>query len=222
MRRHLLLFDCDGTLVDSQNDIVTAMDHAFQNQGLVPPPRAATLAIVGLSVPEAIALLAPALDDEQRAAIARAFRSGSPSQQAAGGREGHLYPGAAESIARHGRDDRFALGVATGKSRRGVMRLFDQQGWHTYFATVQTADTNRSKPDPEMILTAMAETGIAAEHTLMIGDTSFDMAMARAAGVNAVGVSWGYHPVAMIRGGGADHIVHTFEELDAFIAGWLT
>ena len=87
---------------------------------------------------------------------------------------------------------------------------------------MQTADTNRSKPDPDMIETAMAEVGVEPRHTIMIGDTSFDMAMARAAGVSAVGVTWGYHAEAMIRSGGADRIVHTFEELDAFIGGWLT
>ena len=220
MRRYLLLFDCDGTLVDSQNDIVAAMDFAFHSQGLTPPTRAATLAIVGLSVPEAIGVLAPTVGEHRRAAIADAFRTGAPALQTAGGRQNLLYTGAEDAIVGLARRQHLVLGVATGKSRRGVKRLFDQYGWHGHFATVQTADTNRSKPDPDMILTAMAETGIGRAETLMIGDTSFDMEMARAAGVTGVGVSWGYHPEDLVRAAGAQAMVHSFDDLDAFIGQW--
>ena len=213
MSRTLILFDCDGTLVDSQHDIVMAMDHAFSSQGLTPPTRAATLGIVGLSVPEAIGRLAPTLPASVREILAREFRTGAHSQRVAGGRENPLYPGALEAVAQLARDEGVVLGVATGKSRRGVHRLFDQHGWHPHFATIQTADTNRSKPDPDMILTAMAEVGIEPARTMMIGDTSFDMAMARAAGVTAIGVAWGYHPEQAIIEAGAHGVVHSFAGL---------
>ena len=217
MPRHLFLFDCDGTLVDSQHDIVTAMDYAFANQGLVAPARAATLAIVGLSVPEAITTLAPALSASTREKLAADFRTGSPEQRETGGRDNPLYPGAVDIITCYSQRDDIVLGVATGKSRRGVHRLFDQHGWHGHFATVQTADTNRSKPDPEMIAAAMAEVGVETQHTIMIGDTSFDMAMAHAAGVRSIGVTWGYHPHEALITAGASTIVQSFPELRAVL-----
>ena len=217
MSRHLILFDCDGTLVDSQHDIVTAMDHAFTAHGLAPPAKAATLSIVGLSVPEAIRALMPNVSPALLETLARDFRAGAPTQRVTGGRDNPLYPGALDAITELARRDDTVLGVATGKSRRGVDRLFDQYGWHAHFATVQTADTNRSKPDPDMILTAMAETGVGPERTMMIGDTSFDMAMARAAGVTAIGVTWGYHAHSSIVEHGAQAVVHSFAELLATI-----
>ena len=212
MPRYLLLFDCDGTLVDSQHDIVMAMDHAFTTHGLTPPPRAATLGIVGLSIPEAIQALAPSLTDDMRHKLMTEFRLGAPAQRT-GVRDHILYPGAQETILHFAREKDVVLGIATGKSRRGVQRLFDLHGWHRHFSTVQTADTNRSKPDPEMIVTAMSEVGVGPEDTIMIGDTSFDMTMARGAGVSAIGVTWGYHPEASIRDAGAQMIVRSFADL---------
>jgi phosphoglycolate phosphatase len=157
--------------------------------------------------------LAPTLSADVREALAHDFRIGAPAQREPGGRDNPLYPGATELIARYaGRDD-VVLGVATGKSRRGVHRLFDQYGWHGHFKTVQTADTNRSKPDPEMITAAMAEVSVEPAHTIMIGDTSFDMAMANSAGVHAIGVTWGYHPPHALTAAGAPTIVQTFADL---------
>ena len=107
------------------------------------------------------------------------------------------------------------LGIATGKSRRGVAHLVERHGWARVFATIQTADDAPSKPDPAMLLRAMEATGARPADTAMVGDTSFDMAMARAAGVRAIGVSWGYHPVAALREAGAETIIDRFEALDA-------
>ena len=217
MSCRLIIFDVDGTLVDSQHDIVAAMDHAFAAQGLTPPSRAATLAIVGLSVPEAIRSLAPHLDIHRQEVIARTFRAGSPAQRLAGGKQDLLYPGALGAVTALAAREHIVLGVATGKSRRGVERLFDNYRWHDHFATMQTADTNPSKPDPGMILAAMAETGTKPAETIMIGDTSFDMAMARAAGATAIGVAWGYHPVAELEIAGAHTIAADFAALLAAI-----
>lgn len=215
MNRYLILFDCDGTLVDSQHDIVAAMDHAFESVGLLPPARARTLGIVGLSVPEALRTLAPGLDGRQYEALADAFRRGGPALRGAERKQDLLYPGARELIAAlAGRED-IVLGVATGKSRRGVARLFEAYAWHEHFATIQTADTNPSKPDPAMIITAMTDVGVAPEHTVMIGDTSFDMAMARAADVRAIGVAWGYQTITELNTAGAHSIVHDFAGLSA-------
>jgi phosphoglycolate phosphatase len=98
------------------------------------------------------------------------------------------------------------LGVATGKSDRGLALCLDHHGLSQRFVTLQTADRHPSKPHPSMIETAMAEAGAAPETTVMIGDTSFDMAMARAAGVVAIGVAWGYHPREELIAAGADYI----------------
>ena len=94
-----------------------------------------------------------------------------------------------------------------------MARLFDREGWHSHFATIQTADDNPSKPHPSMILKAMAETGVEPEHTVMIGDTSFDMEMARSAGVGAVGVGWGYHTADRLHAAGAHVVVADAAEL---------
>lgn len=218
MSRWLILFDCDGTLVDSQHDIVAAMEHAFTHHGLTPPSRPQTLSVVGLSVPQAIRTLAPAMSAEVQDSLAREFRLGAPHHRGKGGRNNPLYPGAHDAVVGLAAADDIVLGVATGKSRRGVQRLFDQHGWHDHFKTIQTADTNRSKPDPDMIVTAMGETGIEPEHTIMIGDTSFDMQMARAAGVIAVGVTWGYHPEEEVKRAGAHDLVRSFDDLIALLA----
>jgi phosphoglycolate phosphatase len=221
MKRQLVLFDCDGTLVDSQHDILAGMSHAFEVCGLAVPTRLETLSIVGLSVPEAMVALVPGASAVTLAALAAAFRAGAPARNAAGGNSDPLYPGAAELIARLARRDGLALGVATGKSRRGVTRLFDRYGWHPHFETIQTADTNPSKPHPGMIITACAETRVELEHCLMIGDTSFDMAMAGAARVRGVGVAWGYHAVPAIKAAGAHVIVNDFDALRITIEAWL-
>ena len=113
------------------------------------------------------------------------------------------------------------LGIATGKAYRGVLHLFDSYGWHDHFVTVQTADRAPSKPNPGMILQAMEQTGIAPEHTVMIGDASFDMEMAVAAGVTGIGVTWGYQSETSLRQSGAVHMVHDYQELQALLLGML-
>ena len=210
----LILFDCDGTLVDSQNAIAAAMDDAFGAQRLAAPSRARTLSIVGLSLPEAIAKLAPTEAVETQVRLAEGYRAAAQRIRLAHA-EDPLFPGADQAVRVLAARAGTLLGTATGKSRRGVERLIAHQRWEGLFATLQTADDNPSKPDPGMILRAIAETGAAAVDTVMIGDTTFDMEMARAAGVRAIAVSWGYHPVSDLRSAGADVVVDTFEQLVA-------
>jgi phosphoglycolate phosphatase len=109
-----------------------------------------------------------------------------------------LYPGAREAIDHLRGIPEVVLGVATGKSRRGLDKLIEAHGLENVFVTQQVADFHPSKPHPSMLLQAMAETGIAAGDTVMIGDTSFDMDMAATAGVCGLGVGWGYHPVTAL------------------------
>ncbi|OYY69703.1 HAD-IA family hydrolase [Sphingomonas sp. 28-63-12] len=209
----LAIFDCDGTLVDSQHNICRAVEEAFDSARLVPPPRAAIRRIVGLSLVEAMRLLLPTADpglhqslaDDYKAAFFRLRSSGAMAEEP-------LYDGmlgALDQLSASG----WTLGVATGKSDRGLTHILTHHGILDRFVTLQTADRHPSKPHPSMIETAMAEAGALAGDTVMIGDTSFDMAMARAAGARAIGVAWGYHPAQELLAAGADVIVATVDAL---------
>lgn len=213
----LIVFDCDGTIVDSQAGIVLSMDHAFSSLGLVAPSRAATLSVVGLSLPEAFAALAPDHDRATRAELAERYKSAFRDLKHDPSETEVLFPLAKETIAHLALRDDHLLGIATGKSRRGVDRLFSREGWHESFSTIQTADDHPSKPHPSMLLRAMLETGTTPDLTVMIGDTTYDIEMARAAGVAAIGVAWGYHEVAMLTEAGAHVIIERFEDLPAAI-----
>lgn len=209
----LVIFDCDGTLIDSQHNIRAAMTYAFEAHGLDAPVREAVLGVVGLSLPQTFEVLAGDHPREIQHSLAQHYRDAfltGPLRERA---HEPLYPGIGETVAAlAGREDHF-LGVATGKSRRGVARLFDREGWHSHFHTIQTADDHPSKPDPSMILKAMAETGIGPESTVMVGDTSYDMEMARRAGVGAIAVTWGYHVVPRLMSAGAHVVVRDGEGL---------
>jgi phosphoglycolate phosphatase len=213
----LVIFDCDGTLVDSQNAIFAAMHHAFSTAGLATPSRADVLDIVGLSLPEAFALLAPIEAPGRRAELAELYRSYFPRARQAGAGHDPLFEGAAQAVAALAARDDVLLGVATGKSKQGVARLVERECWHGHFFTIQTADDHPSKPHPSMILRAMQEAGAEPHATVMVGDTSFDMEMACRAGVGALGVAWGYHAPERLTLAGAHMVATTFPDLLATI-----
>lgn len=219
----LVILDCDGTLVDSQNGICEAMVHAFSGLGLEAPTRARTLSIVGLSLPEAFTALAPEQTDEVRAGLAHRYRTAFLELKRDPAHHEPLFPGIADVIAAFSARDDILLGIATGKSRRGIVRLFEREGWAPHFLTVQTADEHPSKPHPAMIHAAMTEAGVGPERTVMVGDTTFDMEMALAAGVGALGVAWGYHRPYELTSAGAHAVVESGDELvsgiDAYFAG---
>lgn len=216
-RRRLAVFDVDGTLVDSQEAILAAMGAAFASAGLALPPRAEVLSIVGLSLPLALARLAPDQPEATVASMVDAYREDFQAQRRGGGGESNapLYPGARAALDRLGAQRGVALGVATGKARRGLDHLLALHRLAPYFETLQTSDTHPSKPHPAMLEAAFGETGVAARDAVMIGDTEFDIAMGRAAGCATIGVAWGYHPVARLREAGADVILESFDALDA-------
>lgn len=206
MRARLALFDCDGTLADSQREIVSAMSAAFERCGLAPPSPPAIRASIGLSLPRLMMQLAPALDEAAQEALVDAYRETFfEHRTAAGAGPEPLYDGivAALDVLRA---DGWMLGVATGKSQRGLVRLLTAHGLIDRFVTLQTADFHPSKPDPAMCRAAIAEAGVAARDTVVIGDTGFDMAMARSAGARALGVEWGYHPVSELMRAGAEAV----------------
>ena len=215
----LVVFDVDGTLVDSQAHILAAMARAFESACLAPPDRAATLSIVGLSLPVAMARLAPdvphllpELVDAYRSAFAKLRSEGDPAALSP------LYPGARDGLERLAAEPWTLLGLATGKSRRGLEHLLDQHDLRPFFQTVQVADDHPSKPHPSMLEACLSETGVAAHRAVMIGDTSYDMEMARAAGLQAIGVAWGYHTAENLRQSGARLVLDRFEALPAALA----
>lgn len=200
---NLVIFDCDGTLVDSQHIIVAAMTRAFEGEGLEPLPAQTVLSIVGLSLPLAVARLLPHASTETVEAVSEGYRSAFGVLRRNPAHHEPLYPGLLEIIHDLSARDDVLLGVATGKSVRGVTALFERMDLSDHFFTIQTADTHPSKPHPSMLLTAMGEAGVAPDATIMIGDTTYDMEMARAADVCALGVGWGYHPSDALAAAGA-------------------
>ncbi len=211
----LVIFDVDGTLVDSQHFIVEAQTRAFAAHGLPAPSRAEMLSIVGLSLVQAFEQLVP---DGPAASLAQAYRDAWSVMRLDPDYADEMYPGAVEAVNALAQRDDLLLGIATGKSLRGVHHLFDERGWHGRFATVQTSDGHPSKPHPAMVLKALAETGMSPADALMIGDTSYDMAMGRAAGVRTLGVTWGYHTRDQLMASGAERLVESYEDLMAVLA----
>lgn len=213
----LVLFDVDGTLVDSQGSIVSAMTACFSAAGLPVPARPDILSIVGLSLPNAMARLAPDLDGQALGGLVEGYKQAYHEQRLQqGAASSPLYPGAREVITSLHAIPEMLLGVATGKSQRGLDALLAAHDLDRYFVTRQVADHHPSKPHPSMIETALEETGVAAGDTVMIGDTSFDMEMAAAAGVTGIGVSWGYHHHSALTA--ADHVIDRFEHLPDLLA----
>ncbi len=210
----LLMFDCDGTIVDSQNVIVTAMAQAFVDHGFAAPDRPSILSGVGLSIAVALKNLLPNEADRTIESVAQSYRNACFALRTQGPSVEPLYADAADTIRRLSQRSNVLIGVATGKSQRGVARLIGENAFEGCFATIQTADDAPSKPHPAMLEQAMNETGAERSGTVMIGDTVFDMEMARAAGVQGIGVSWGYHDRSSLEGAGAEMIIDRFTQLD--------
>ena len=208
----LAVFDCDGTLVDSQRHIVGAMHASWEAHGLPVPEAQAVRRVVGLSLQEAIARLGPELEPALLASLTQCYAEHWLAMRQRGELTEHLYPGAIDALdAMEGAG--WILAVATGKSRRGLLATLDSHGLTDRFVSLQTADTGRGKPHPDMLERAMTETGVPPDCTVMIGDTTYDVEMARHAGTYAVGVAWGYHDPRELQAAGAHRLVNDFSEL---------
>ena len=211
MSNRLAVFDCDGTLVDSQHNICTAMVRAFEGAKLVPPDRPSILSVVGLSLPLAIARLLPGHEADFHEHLSEQYKLCFQQMRRENSVTEPLYDGIADLV----RDldaQGWLLGVATGKSDRGLDFCLRHHGIHAHFVTLQTADRHPSKPHPSMLHQAMADAGAVPETTVMIGDTSYDIEMAVNAGVRGIGVSWGYHlPGELLRAGASAVAVDSAE-----------
>jgi phosphoglycolate phosphatase len=213
--KRLALFDCDGTLVDSQHNICLAMEHAFTAAHLDPPSRLAIRRVVGLSLIEVMRALLPEGEAGQHIALAADYKNAFHTLRGQGMVEEPLFAGIAHCLDALEADG-WLLGVATGKSDRGLALCLDHHGLRNRFVTLQTADRHPSKPHPSMAYQAMKEAGVSPKNTIMIGDTSFDMLMGVAAGSRSLGVDWGYHDAHELIGAGAYHVVdHPEQVLEA-------
>lgn len=203
----LIVFDVDGTLIDSQAQILASMEAAFAAFGRPMPDRATALSVVGLSLPLALGALCPDVTPAEAEAMADAYRARFQHMRREGQVASPLFPGTRAMLDRLSAEGAI-LGVATGKSRRGLDHLLAMHGLAEYFATTQVADDHPSKPHPSMLIAALEATGATPDGAVMVGDTEFDIEMGRAAGLRTVGVTWGYHPRARLA------------RADALIDGW--
>lgn len=211
----LAVFDCDGTLIDSQVNILRAMASSFERHGLVPPDDHATRRIVGLSLVESMRVLLPEAEPALHDSLARDYKLAFQRLRADKGLDHEpLYPGVAEGLAYLDAQG-WLLGVATGKSDRGLALALAHHGLTQHFVTLQTADRHPSKPHPAMLRAALAEAGAGTHQAAIIGDTVFDMAMGANAGVRAIGVDWGYHDAHELIDAGAVTVANDFAALIA-------
>jgi phosphoglycolate phosphatase len=188
----LAIFDCDGTLVDSGATIHRALAATFELNGLELPPPPVTCKVIGLSLAEAMAALLPDACSDEHARLAEEYKRAFWTLRAAGEVEEPLFDGILELLDALEREG-WLLAVATGKSDRGLSHCLGQHGIHARFISLQTADRHPSKPHPSMVEQAIAEAGAAPQTSVVVGDTSFDMAMAVNAGARGIGAGWGYH-----------------------------
>ena len=218
-----VLFDCDGTIADSARLICAIMERAFRRFDLEPPPPEATRAIIGLSLETAVLALRPSLGEATARAVAEGYRIEYRAERARPDFTEALFPGMAELVRVLAARDAVFVGMVTGKSRRGVAALTAHHGIADCFAAVRTADDCPSKPHPAMVLECCAQFGIAADRSVVVGDTSFDMEMAKAAGARALGVTWGSHSSELMRAAGADEIAGDVavlsRSIERFLAG---
>lgn len=198
----LAIFDCDGTLVDSGATIFAALRQTFEQHDIEVPPASICRRVIGLSLVEAMAQLLPGRDAGEHGSLAEAYKRTFMAMRVAGEVEEPLFDGVIDLLDAL-EDDGWLLAVATGKSDRGLKHCLDLHGIHARFVSLQTGDRHPSKPHPSMVLQAIADAGAAPETTFVVGDTSFDMAMAAAAGAAPIGAGWGYHDAEELIGGGA-------------------
>lgn len=217
----LVVFDVDGTLIDSRAHIITAVQQAFADLKLPEPSIEAMLHGVGLSLSQYMAQLVPDHAPDVHHALAERYRSVSLARHdTLGNRTDSLFfPGMRAVLDLVRADDFTFMATATGMSRRGLDRIISQHGLQGYFQSTQVADTHPSKPHPSMLYAALSETGVEAGHAVMIGDTSYDIQMGNSAGMQTIGVTWGNHAASHLEG--ADTLVDSADQLTAALSSWM-
>jgi phosphoglycolate phosphatase len=213
----LIVFDMDGTLIDTHELIAEHMRATFSGAGLTVPEALAMRRVIGLSLPIAMGQLAASEDEVLIERLVSDYKEFYRASLVENGHREPLFPGALAALDRLRAQPETVLGIATGKGLSGVNRILGRHGLSEYFTTLQTPDHNPSKPHPGMLLRAMAETGALPSETVMIGDTVFDIELANGAGVPSIGVSWGYHEADELVRAGAKVLIDRYDQLDAAI-----
>lgn len=215
---HLAVFDCDGTLVDGQAQHCQALASAFASAGLAVPDLNQARRLIGVSLSNTVQSLAPGCSEGQITRVREGYREARREAMHEGSWHEPLFDGIADLLDRMYTSG-WVLGVATGKSDIGLKHCLASHGIAELFTTLQTADRHPSKPHPSMLEQAMAEAMACPESSVMIGDTSFDIEMARAAGVRALGVAWGYHEAQELLDAGAEAVAETPAQLRELLHG---
>jgi phosphoglycolate phosphatase len=211
----LVIFDLDGTLIDSVALIVETVTNAFKAVNETVPDERTIRSISGITARDAMAILAPHATPDRVEEITASYRQHYLS--GAGLSREPLFKGALEALDRLQQDPETILAVATGKGHSSAVTLLGLHGIVDRFHSIETPTHNRGKPDPQMIETAMSKAGADRSQTVMIGDTVHDMRMAKAGGVGAIGVAWGYHERTELEAAGADIVIDRFDDLDAAV-----
>jgi phosphoglycolate phosphatase len=209
----IALFDCDGTLVDSLAIIHAAMCFCFEEVGIATPQEVETRSIIGLTLDTAIATILDRPIDDQINQMVVSYKEHYRVLLQSGKFDAPLYPRISETLAELHKIDHLLMGVVTGKSRRGLDNIIAENNFGQYFITSRTADECPSKPNPAMVLECCSEAGIDAKDAVVIGDTTYDMEMGKAAGAATIGVDWGYHNSKQLKSSGADVIISSADEL---------
>ena len=209
----LVIMDLDGTLVDSQEFIISATTVAFRDEGLKVPKRENILSIIGLSLTEAFRVLNKDLNEKQIKKLISAFKNCyntfnkeqliSP-----------LYENAKNFLENLKRNEEIILAIATGKGLKGLLQILKAHNLESFFSKLQTSDFYPSKPDPTMLVSLMKTLKIKTEDAVMVGDTDFDISMAHRAGIKSIGVLWGYHSINRIKLMKPTAIVENFADLE--------
>ncbi|MCJ8324850.1 MAG: HAD-IA family hydrolase [Rhizobiales bacterium] len=219
MQPKLVIFDLDGTLIDGAQACIPAMQHAFRTVNLPVPNAVQVKNMIGLSITPAIYHILSSFNDIRHVSeseveqIGDIYKDYFYQSRIANKHQSPIYSGALKCLAKLHANPNILLSIATGKSRRGVNAFLDKYELNNLFSTSWCATECHSKPHPEMIDQAMNTLGIDAENTIMVGDTEFDMQMAKNAKVHAIGVDWGYHSQELMLKSGANQIVDNFEQL---------
>jgi len=213
-RYELVIFDWDGTIMDSTGLIASCIQQSCRDMGLPVPPESEAKWVIGLGFLQSVEHVAPGLARERQLELAESYRRHFVARE----HEAPLYEGIPALLAElRGRERRLA--VATGKARRGLDRALAASGLGPFFEATRCADEGFPKPHPDMVLRILDETGVEPSRAVLVGDTTHDLELAANAGVDAVAVTYGAHDESLLRARAARHYATSVEELRRWLAG---
>lgn len=210
---HLVIFDYDGTLVDSHAGFHRAFAAAFVALGMEPPEEEETRALIGLPLREAVSRFLPSPSREVLSEFSRAMRAARDFMRSNNQPPDRLVPGTRVVLEMFERAE-ILMAIATNKSRHGLEESLQQHDIDKFFVATRTADDCSPKPNPDMVEELLAATGVEPDYAVVIGDTTVDMDLAHNAGVAAIGVTWGFHDARTLIDGGAMAVIDRYAELD--------